>query len=198
MTDTHVKIRIEGISPLLVHAIPQSLLFPDPGGKQVYTGAKPTPREEADASLYKATVKGKDIPVIPGQNLFKCLIEGGKFHKIGRSKVTTRDSSLVPAAITLLDMVIPIEFEAPWEVHSQMITNQNTGGKVPCHRPRFDDWALEFELQVDADFMNINLIRLIVDDAGKKIGLGSRRPERKGPFGKFVVTQWKVSKNGKK
>ncbi len=35
------------------------------------------------------------------------------------------------------------------------------------------------------------LFREIVDAAGKKIGLGDFRPDRKGPFGKFVVIHWK-------
>jgi hypothetical protein len=35
------------------------------------------------------------------------------------------------------------------------------------------------------------LVREIVDAAGKRIGLGDFRPSCKGPFGKFVVTQWK-------
>lgn len=36
------------------------------------------------------------------------------------------------------------------------------------------------------------LVRSIVDDAGKKIGLGDFRPARKGPFGRFVVKEWVV------
>jgi hypothetical protein len=38
------------------------------------------------------------------------------------------------------------------------------------------------------------LIRAVIDDAGKKIGLGDYRPSRKGPFGRFVVKTWTVHK----
>ncbi len=41
------------------------------------------------------------------------------------------------------------------------------------------------------------LVRALVDDAGKKVGLGDYRPERKGPFGKFVVTKWEEAKEAK-
>jgi hypothetical protein len=34
-------------------------------------------------------------------------------------------------------------------------------------------------------------MREIVDAAGKRVGLGDFRPACKGPFGKFVVVQWK-------
>lgn len=30
----------------------------------------------------------------------------------------------------------------------------------------------------------------IVDDCGTRVGLLDFRPERKGPFGRFVVTKW--------
>ena len=30
----------------------------------------------------------------------------------------------------------------------------------------------------------------IVDDAGKRVGLGDFRPVCKGPFGKYVVVRW--------
>lgn len=189
MTDKILAIRIEGVSPLMCHAIPRELLFPEE--KSVLRGEEGTPREQADRGLYRATVgKKKNVLVIPGQNLLKCLVEAGKFQKAGRSKLTTRDSSLVTAAVALLNINIPIEHKAPWEVESNMVTNEATKGKVPCHRPRFDEWALEFRIQVDVKMFDMKMVRRLVDDAGKKIGLGPRRPERKGPFGRFVVTRW--------
>jgi len=33
-----------------------------------------------------------------------------------------------------------------------------------------------------------------VDAAGKRIGLGDFRPQTKGPFGKYVITDWKEIK----
>jgi hypothetical protein len=39
-----------------------------------------------------------------------------------------------------------------------------------------------------------DLVRAVVDDAGKKIGLGDYRPQRKGPFGRFVVRKWEIVK----
>jgi hypothetical protein len=37
-------------------------------------------------------------------------------------------------------------------------------------------------------------VRRIIDDAGSRVGLLDFRPERKGPFGRFVVTSWAESK----
>jgi hypothetical protein len=66
----------------------------------------------------------------------------------------------------------------------------STGGRILCHRPCFHDWKLSFTLHVDTDMLSPNLLREIVDAAGKRIGLGDFRPDCKGPFGKFVVTNW--------
>jgi hypothetical protein len=54
----------------------------------------------------------------------------------------------------------------------------------------FDDWALEFEVLLDTSILGAKLFRSVVDDAGNRIGLGDFRPATKGPYGRFVVTQW--------
>lgn len=188
-TDSHLYITIQGISPLLMDCIPEHLLFPNVS-KPTFKGKTPLPREEAQMKLYQAEVDGETKIVVPMKNIFKCFIEGGRFHKVGRSQVTTRDSSLLPGAVTPVGMVVPLTYPKPWEVYSQMITNQATNGKVPCHRPRFDEWSLEIQLLLDPANMAPALVRAVIDDAGKKIGLGPGRPERKGSFGKFVVVSW--------
>jgi hypothetical protein len=63
-----------------------------------------------------------------------------------------------------------------------------------AHRPRIDRWRLSFTLEVDTGMFSPAVVRMLVDDAGKRIGLGDYRPARKGPFGKFVVVEWVVDK----
>jgi hypothetical protein len=65
-----------------------------------------------------------------------------------------------------------------------------TGGRILAYRPMFEDWKLAFEVELDTSIINAKLLRQIVDDAGKRIGLGDFRPSTKGPFGRFVVTKW--------
>lgn len=68
----------------------------------------------------------------------------------------------------------------------------STGGRILCHRPCFHDWKLSFTIDLDTDIIGVKLLREILDAAGKRIGLGDFRPACKGPFGKFVVTNWKT------
>jgi len=193
-----IKVRIVGITPLIMHAIPDELLFPGTGqsggkpgkARSVHGGEEDEPREQAAKGLY---TDGKGVPVLPLDNLSKCITQGGQFHKLGQKKITTRDSSLVPAAIMIEGDNFPVK-PGKWEVYSKMVTNQVTKGKVPSHRPRFDEWTIEFVMTVDTTMFGLDLTRAIVDDAGSKIGLCSRRPETKGPFGRFRVDRWEIEK----
>jgi hypothetical protein len=98
------------------------------------------------------------------------------------------------------EMVCPItntngEPLTEWEVDSRSVVIPSTGGRIMAHRPRVDTWNVSFTLDVDGTMFSPGLVRAVVDDAGKKIGLGDFRPARKGPFGRFVVSHWDVAKD---
>ena len=131
--------------------------------------------------------------IVPGTNLFRCLIDAGKFFKSGKSKVTTLKSSLIPACVSIEEIDIPIKHVQDWKVDTRPVRIPSTGGRILCHRPSFDDWRLSFTLMLDESFLGVKLLRDIVDAAGQRIGLGDFRPDCKGLFGKFKVVSWKVS-----
>jgi hypothetical protein len=86
-----------------------------------------------------------------------------------------------------------VYFKKPdtWEIDSRGVVVPSTGGRIVCHRPRLDDWCLEFTLILDTAMFSSKFVRLLVDDGGSKVGLGDFRPSRKGIFGRFVVTNWR-------
>jgi hypothetical protein len=58
-------------------------------------------------------------------------------------------------------------------------------------RPRFDEWCLEFKiLNLDPGLLKAEVIKKILEDAGKYYGLGDYRPE----FGRFKVERFEVIK----
>jgi hypothetical protein len=194
-----VKIKIEGTTPLLMNRFTDEAGQKTSGGTStVMVGNKGTPREQAEKKLY---VDEHGVLHIPGTNIFRALIDAGIFHKAGRSKITTQKSSLVPAAVSLVEMTCPLagpDGQPKWEVDSRSVVIPSTGGRIMCHRPRLDRWALAFTLDVDTTMFTLEIVRLLLDDAGKRIGLGDFRPARKGPFGRFVVVGWEVDKAAKK
>ena len=182
-----VSVKIKGVTPLLMNRFTEEAeVKVSSGMSTVAIGKKGTPREQAAKKCY---TDDKGNLYIPGPNIFSCLIQAGKFHKVGKSKVTTTKSSLIPAGIAVREIVCPLNTK-DFEGDSRSVVIPSTGGRIMAHRPRLDEWSLGFTLEVDDAMFSLSFVRLLVDDAGRKIGLGDFRPDRKGPFGKFAVTEW--------
>ena len=77
-----------------------------------------------------------------------------------------------------------------FEIDSRRVVIPSTGVPVIRHRARLDEWSVRFQIEIDNEVFTPDIVRLLVDDAGKKIGVGDFRPQRKGRYGKFVVTEW--------
>ena len=189
-----IAVTIQGISPLLMNRFTEEQQAKASAGTTVAViGAQGTPREQAGPKVYRDR---DGHPCLPGPNIFSGLVESGKFHKVGKSKVTTGRSSIVPAGISVLEVECPLtnngekRSETRWEVDSRPIVNPATRGRRLCHRPRFDEWRVSFTLEVLTSLFDPVFVRQMVDDMGSRIGLGDFRPDRKGPFGRFKVTRW--------
>ncbi len=180
-----IKVKIKGVTPLLFNRFIEEEY-------QVKTRNKNAlPREEAEKTLHK---NKKGIIIMPAQNIFSCLICAGKYHKIGKNKVTTQKSSIVPAGLQVDEIECSLDTK-DFEVDSRSVVIPSTGGRVMKHRARLDAWELSFTLDVDPTIFDEKFVRQLVDDAGQKVGLGDFRPDRKGLFGKFKVVKWKVVKS---
>lgn len=187
--DKLIEITIEGTTPLILNKFTDAAAARSTSGTTAAAiGDKGTPLEQAESKLY---VGLDGTLMIPQPNLFRCLIDAGKFFKNGKSKVTTQKSSLIPACVSVEGTEIPIEHKDPWVVDTRAVRIPSTGGRILCHRPMFHDWRLSFSVTLDTSTMSAKFFREIVDKAGKAIGIGDFRPDCKGPYGKFVVAEWK-------
>lgn len=188
-----INVKIQGTTPLLCNKFTDAAQITASSGVRAAQvgGGRGEPKEQAQSKLYISEATGKEV--IPGPNLFRCIIDGGKFFKNGKSKVTTLKNSIIPACLTVEEFEIEIIHKNPWEVDTRAVRIPSTGGRILAHRPCFHDWELEFCLDLDEEIMGVKLLRKIVDSAGKRIGLGDFRPDCKGPFGKFVVVKWEAT-----
>ncbi len=184
-----IRVTIKGVSPLLMNRfIAADLPDGNTGSSQVIKANKGTPKQQAEKKLYK---DGKGRLMIPGANIFACLVSAGKFQKVGKSKLTTQKSSLVPAGIAVEEAECLLG-KAKWEVDSRAVVNPHTGGRMICHRPVFKKWSLTFTVQIDESMFTEDVVRQLIHDGGRKLGLGDFRPERRGWFGRFSVSDWKL------
>lgn len=182
-------IEITGTTPLICNRFTDAAAESATNGTRssMATADRGTPQDVCASKLYTG-IDG--AAMIPQPNLLRCLIEGGRFHKVGKSQVTTAKSSMLFACVDIEGAEVPIIHKQPWKVDTRAVRIPSTGGRILAHRPMFDDWALSFVMDIDTDIMSPKLMRQIVDDAGKRIGLGDFRPATKGPYGRFVVTRW--------
>ena len=128
--------------------------------------------------------------MIPSPNLLRSIVDGGSFTKIGKKQITTARSSMLYSCLSIDAAEIPLIHKQPWKVDTRAVRIPSTGGRILAHRPMFDDWSLAFEVDLDTSILNAKLLRQVVDDAGKRVGLGDFRPATKGPFGRFCVVRW--------
>jgi hypothetical protein len=184
-----IKITIRGVTPLLCNRFSDAAAMAASDGTRssAAAGDRGTPREIAESALY---LDEKGRPCIPQPNLLRCIVDGGSYHKAGKKQITTKQESLLYACCDVEGVSIPIKHKQPWSVDTRPIVNPSTKGRVLRHRPKFHDWELTFEVRLNAEIIGVNLLRKIIDDSGVKAGLGDYRPNRKGPFGKFVVVHW--------
>ena len=82
-----------------------------------------------------------------------------------------------------------------YEIDARPVVVPATKGRIIRFRPRLDAWSATFTLEWDDTLLTETQVRRIVDDMGQRVGLLDFRPEKKGPFGRCVVTRW--GKNGK-
>lgn len=113
-----MQITIAGVTPLLCNAFTDAAAMSATNGVRsaLAGGDKGSPAEQARKRLYIG-LDGK--PMIPQPNLFRCFIDAGKYLKVGKSKVTTQKTSIVPACVEIAGVEIPIIHNEPWQVDTR-------------------------------------------------------------------------------
>ena len=77
-----------------------------------------------------------------------------------------------------------------YNIDSRPVVIRVTKGRIIRHRPRLETWSATFTITYDDELLTEDQLRQVVDDAGSRVGLLDFRPEKKGPFGRFIVTHW--------
>jgi len=176
----YIDVTMRGQSPLLMHAYPLVPIEDPPLEKR-------PPEEQAELAAYRDPDSGELF--IPGINVQRALIGAAVYSK-GKGRASLQK----PAAACVLISPERILLGAKdYTVDSRPVVIPSTKGRIVRHRPRLDEWQIIFEIQYDESLLEEKQVRQIVDNMGKRVGLLDFRPERKGPFGRCVVTSWKVN-----
>jgi hypothetical protein len=174
ITSVEVKIQNLGLG-LLMHAFPM---------EPIEALEKKPIEEQAEFAAYRCPESHNLY--FPATNLQRALVAGATYSK-GKGRASLQKSA---AACLMLSPERLTFGVSKFTIDSRPVVIPATKGRVMRHRPKLENWALSFTLEFDDTLITPAQARRIVDDTGTRVGIGDFRPERKGPFGRFVVVSW--------
>jgi len=177
-----INVTIKGVTPFLYNRFRDKEIE----GKSKKRTGTPTQADVED-KLY--VVDGK--PYIPAIYIRNALTEAGKQFKItGKGKSTY--SKIIGATLEIMPEALIND--NPWEVYRVAAVNPMTKGRMMVSRPKMEKWGCDFTIVLNDDSVDEVTIKEILDHAGKYVGIGDWRPEKKGVNGKFMITKFEAQK----
>lgn len=149
-----------------------------------------TAREQAEKAAYRAP---DNTLYIPAQAFHRLLVDAGKPHKQKGSRSSLR--WVVPAAVIVVAESIVLRDKngdplVNFEVDSRPVVIPSTKGRIMRHRPKIEQWRAEIPLEIDTEILSVATIHQLLEEGGRRIGIGDYRPEKTGPYGRFSIISW--------
>lgn len=199
-----VRLTIGG-NKLMMHPMPKETLSGIQTGVTAPTNMDRPPHDICLGRIYHEDNRPDGRVGIPSANFFASIRGAGqsKMFKVQGKQITTggkQKSSLLPGFLQMNEEFIPFvcngDGEPKWVVDIRRVVNPSTGGANAGIRPKFLDWETEpFHIIFDASVISIEMIRMLVEHAGRYQGLCEYRPTKGGgDFGQFCIYTWEVVK----
>jgi hypothetical protein len=177
-------ISFKGTAPLLLHNVRLADPLNEWAKELKALSSKRAKTEEDHMAMARVEFLGglyirDDGPYLPSTMLHRVIQDGAKLSKNGknieRGLIVLDDASLVYKG--------PRKAEAMFKDKSFVDRRVVSVGqqKVVRTRPCFHDWAVEFEVEVIEDLLDLDILKRVIDDAGRCTGVGDYRPR----FGRF-------------
>ena len=188
-------VKIEGVSPLLMHngqlANPQNEwvkqikeITSKHHSKKTESDELELMRLEFQGGLYYDDEIG---PFIPSVNVEGCIRDAAKANRLGQA--VTAGVQVSPDRIKLIykgprgrDEL----YEDKNHVDARPIKLQKSTTVIRT-RPRFDQWAIEFEVMAINEVIALSNVQKFIEQAGIFKGLGDYKPK----FGRFILKEFK-------
>lgn len=186
-----VECRVEGRMPLLMHATRPDVTDPlvremeslTSKRKKTIDDQQRVQRLDWQMGLYH----DGDAPYIPAKNVMEAMRHAATKWKLGTAVYQN-------GGVQILDARVPLIYDGPRDIDGlwdagfrdvQMVRNGGfNAGRVPRCRPRFDEWALEWQMLVTPSELDLDQLGMIMGRV-RNIGLGDYRPL----FGRLNVTK---------
>ena len=185
------EVTLRGLSPYLMSAFSAEAEEGLPGGSKKSRTRSAEFADENQSRRASAEKLAYRLPngklYIPAVQVLAALRNAGSERKMRGSRKSLK--FVIAGAVRVLDEVGRLEPETDFfEVDSRSAVNQKTKGRILVHRPRLDSWQVTVGLEIDDDIVAPEDVLDTLVSAGRRYGIGSWRPEKTGPFGRFQVT----------
>ena len=167
------NVEVEGISPLLQHrfAVEEDTAALTKG-KKVYNS-----EEDARKALY---TDEKGNPIQPSTHFEGAMVKSAVQFKM-QGKKTYKDA--FRAGVFIEPVNIPHKIK-DWEIDLMPVVVNRS--RIMRSRPKFNNWKLAFQITCIDERIAPEVIKEILEDAGKFVGIGDFRPK----FGRFKVIKF--------
>ena len=174
-----ILVKVKGETPLLMNR------FKD---RAIDSKTKRRPGAIMDEVLENKLYLVNNKPQIPGVYFRNSIVEAAKQFKItGKGKSTY--SKLVGSTVQIEEEYCEIQ-PGKYEPYKISGVNPMTKGRMIIIRPRFNQWEASFTVILNDEGVPSSVLNDILIYAGKYVGIGDWRPDKKGMFGKFMVTSF--------
>lgn len=192
-----VRIEITGNTPLMHHRMTEDQLFGLLGTKtkQLKDKTEQVPREIAEKHAYK-NKKGEYY--VPAEYICGAVASVASDYKQSNSAKRTLKSVARSVFRPVVGELILLDHKnkplKEFEVDVRKGTNHKAGAVAIC-RPRFDEWRIQFDANISDELVSPETMQLILEDAGRRSGIGSFRVSKGGIFGQFRLTRFEELKS---
>lgn len=185
-----IEIKISGLSPLIQHKWSDKALIQM---REKHSGKRTKNREirnkeqeMADATYFKKVVNEETgetefryaIPV----EALKASIIGAAHKDLGIEKTLVRKAFFIRSDV---DRLLPLVCSPP--ILREDAVRVGQGSTDLRYRPEFTKWECTFDVEFDAELLQVKDIVNLVNRAGFGVGIQEWRPEKGGDFGRFEV-----------
>jgi hypothetical protein len=187
-----VQVTIEGLRPgLLMHRWHEENEDDSKSTRPVHSEYG-TSREQAEKAAYRAPTGQLYVPTTAFSTLMR---NAGRRHKQSGSRQSLM--YIVPAAVIVTDEIALLHDENgdpihDFEVDARPVVIPATKGRITRYRPKIEKWQSTFSAEIDTEVLAVHVIHQLLEEGGRRIGIGDFRPERGGPYGRFSVINWSI------
>ena len=180
LTKESIKLKIVGVTPLLMEKMDMSVVefYDGKKGKKNVVKDTRTEEEKVESKAYKDSDENY---VLPSHMILKCLEETAPY-------IEGLDKKRVKGSIRFKKP----EFRLDYGSYCINRTSGKTSGmtKAPrlILRPQFNDWSCEVDIIYNSGLISAELLFNMFNIAGFNLGLGGWNPFHGGTYGQFEVT----------